>query len=504
MAKCIMLQGTGSSVGKSRLATGLCKVFTQDGFKVAPFKSQNMALNTYITKNGLEMGRAQAIQAEACDTKPSVLMNPVLLKPSSDKDSQVIVMGESYKNLSAKDYHEYKPELLSIIKMAYEKLSKENDIIVIEGAGSPAEINLRERDIVNMGLAELIDAPVVLVGDIDKGGVFASLAGTMLLLSEDERERVKGVIINKFRGDIKLLNPGLEMLEDIIKRPVLGVVPYRMDIHIDEEDSLTSEVLRSNKSQGNQRNYKLDIKVLCLPRMTNFTDFVPLEKWPGVRLSYINKEKHIGDTDILIIPGSENPFQDLDIIKKQGWDKEIEKLAESNKIIVGIGSGYSVLSKVIRLDTKEKKGLGLLDVNTSVPKKKLKHRIEGHIAEHFTGILHKTLIRGYIIGTITTENKGEVLEFIKLSGKNKEKFDGVVSKDGKIFGTNIHGIFDNSDFTYRFLKYAYKMRTGKDLEDTITFFDYFSFRQNEYDRWADIVRSSIDIDKLYQIMNISP
>lgn len=495
-----MLQGTGSSVGKSRLATGLCRVFAQDGFKVAPFKSQNMALNTYITEDGLEMGRAQAIQAEACNVEPSVLMNPVLLKPSSDKNSQVVVMGKNYKNLSAKDYHQYKLELLSIIKKAYEELSIQNDIIVIEGAGSPAEINLRERDIVNMGLAELIDAPVVLVGDIDKGGVFASLAGTMLLLSDDEKERIKGVIINKFRGDIELLKPGLKMLEDIIKRPVLGVVPYRMDIHIDEEDSLTSEILISKKNQENQKDYKLNIKVLSLPRMVNFTDFVPLEKWPGVRLSYINLEDSIGDADILIIPDSEDPFKDLDIIKKQGWDKEIEKLAQENTIIIGIGSGYSVLSKTIKSDKIKRRGLDLLDIETVVSDEKLKYRVVGHVIEP----VEKSPIQGYITNVIKLEDKGTDLDFMKISGTNKQKFDGVVSRDGKIFGTNIHGLFDNSDFTYKFIKYAYKMRTGKHLGDDIINFDYLGYRQSEYDRWADVVRNTVDIDKLYQIMNISP
>lgn len=239
-ARCIMIQGTGSSVGKSRLVTGLCRVFKQDGFKVAPFKSQNMALNSFITRDGLEMGRAQATQAEACGMEPTVLMNPVLLKPHSDKNSQVIVNGKPFGSLSAMDYHEYKLKLINLVKDSYDKLARNNDIIVIEGAGSPAEINLRERDIVNMGMAELVDAPVVLVGDIDRGGVFASLAGTLLLLNDDEKSRIKAVIINKFRGDLKLLEPGLEMLEDIIKRPVLGVVPYT-DIYIDEEDSPQTE-----------------------------------------------------------------------------------------------------------------------------------------------------------------------------------------------------------------------------------------------------------------------
>lgn len=505
MAKCLMLQGTGSSVGKSRLATGLCRVFMQDGFKVAPFKSQNMALNTYITDDGLEIGRAQAIQAEASQIEPSVLMNPVLLKPNSDKKSEVIVMGKNYKNLSAIDYHEHKPELLSIIKRAYDKLAKQNDIIVIEGAGSPAEINLRERDIVNMGMAELVDAPVVLIGDIDKGGVFASLAGTMLLLTEDERVRVKGVIINKFRGDIKLLNPGLDMLEDIIKRPVLGVVPYAMDIYIDEEDSLNSEILRSRQNQQNRASDSIDIKVLCLPRITNFTDFVPLTKRPDVKLSYINTGDLIGNADVLIIPGSENPIEDLKVIQKQGWGEEIKKLAQKGAIILGISGGYSILSKNIRSNSKQTKGLALLDVETSITDKQLKSRVSGYITDKaFSSkkYMHKVIIKGYVIGEIKAEKKGNVRDFIRLSSGAKDEFDGVISLDGKVFGTNFHGIFDNSDFTNEFIKYVYKMKTGELLAEDIPSFDYLEYRQTEYDKWADVVRESIDIAKLYEIMNL--
>lgn len=496
-----MLQGTGSSVGKSRLAAGLCRVFAQDGFKVAPFKSQNMALNTYITSDSLEMGRAQAVQAEACGIKPSVMMNPVLLKPSTDKSSTVIVMGKVYKKLSAMDYHEEKPKLLTLIKDAYNKLAKGNDIIVIEGAGSPAEINLRDRDIVNMGMAELVDAPVILVGDIDKGGVFASIAGTMLLLTESERKRVKGTIINKFRGDIKLLEPGLLMLEDIISRPVLGVVPYTMDIYIDEEDSLTSEVTRLNARSS--KDNPLDIKILSLPHITNFTDFAPLSSWPGVDLSYVELGKAIGNPDVLIIPGSENPILDLEIIKSYGWDKEICSLSKKDTIIVGISSGYHILADKIKVtiagDKRTIKGLGLLDIDISLRLRKGATVVKGRIGSRHDAI-YKVPISGFITydADIISKGNNEALIYIE----NLNQYDGAISKDGKVIGTSVYGIFEDENFTHSFLKHIESLIFGGS-KSFIRDFDYQNFRENQFDKWAQIVRENIDISKLYEIMGIS-
>ena len=299
MAKVIMIQGTASNAGKSILVAGLCRIFKQDGYKVAPFKSQNMALNSFITEEGFEMGRAQVMQAEACKIKPKVEMNPILLKPTSDKGSQVIVNGKVYKDMSAKDYYKEKSKLKPEIMKAFNKLSKEYDIIVIEGAGSPAEINLKKDDLVNMGMAKMANSPVLIVGDIDRGGVFASLAGTMLLLDEDEKAMVKGTIINKFRGDVKILEPGLKMLEDIIKVPVVGVVPY-LNVNIDEEDSLTDKF--NNKSSGSL----IDIAVIRLPRISNFTDFNPLEYINGVKVRYVASTKELKNPDLIIIPGTKN------------------------------------------------------------------------------------------------------------------------------------------------------------------------------------------------------
>ena len=509
-AKCIMVQGTGSSVGKSRLVTGLCRVFKQDGFKVAPFKSQNMALNSYITKEGLEMGRAQATQAEACGIEPSVFMNPVLLKPYTDTSSQVVVKGRPFGSLSAMDYHDYKVKLLHVVKECYDKLARDNDIIVIEGAGSPAEINLREKDIVNMGMAELVDAPVVLVGDIDRGGVFAALAGTLLLLSEEEKARVKGVIINKFRGDLKLLEPGLEMLEDIIKRPVIGVVPYT-DIYIDEEDSPETEryrLLKKYKVESNEslQQKPLQVKILSLPRITNFTDFVPLAEFEGVKISYVSVGP-IEDADLLIIPGSENPKESIEFIKSRGWDKDINRLYHKGAVVLGIGSSFALLGKTFKTTSSDStiEGLGLFGVHIKLlPQEPT--RVKGEVASSlpdFASILSKAQLEGYRIysGEIIKEYEGNI-EFIKFKSKGHVDFDGLISQTGRVLGTFIHGIFDHTDFTQQFINYL----VSKRLNDSIIFethsFNFKNYKEAEYDRWADVVRNSLDIDMLYRIMGI--
>ena len=304
MAKSIMIQGTTSNAGKSLVTAGLCRILKQDGYKVAPFKSQNMALNSYITKEGLEMGRAQVMQAEAAGIEPNVCMNPILLKPTNDTGSQVILNGEVMGNMGAAEYYTHKQELIPHIMKAYEKLAEEYDIIVIEGAGSPAEINLRDADIVNMGMAKLVDAPVLIVGDIDRGGVFASLAGTLMLLTEEERARVKGTIVNKFRGDVQILKPGLDMLEDITKKPVVGVIPY-LYLDVDDEDSLSERL--EKKTVDNV----IDIAVIRVPRLSNFTDFNALEYIPGVSVRYVQNPRELKQPDLIILPGTKNTMGDL-------------------------------------------------------------------------------------------------------------------------------------------------------------------------------------------------
>lgn len=512
-ARCIMVQGTGSSVGKSRLVTGLCRIFKQDGFRVAPFKSQNMALNSYITRDGLEMGRAQATQAEACGIEPSALMNPVLLKPHSDKDSQVIVQGKPFGSLSAMDYHVYKPKLLKLVKESYDKLAQDNDIIVIEGAGSPAEINLRDTDIVNMGMAELVNAPVVLVGDIDRGGVFAALAGTLLLLTDDEKARVKAVIINKFRGDIKLLEPGLKMLYDIINRPVLGVVPYT-DIYIDEEDSPQTERERLSQKYriGNNdaaEQNQLKVKVLSLPRITNFTDFVPLGEFPGIKLSYVSRES-IADADVVLIPGSENPKESMDFIRFRGWDKEIQTLYQRGGVILGIGSSYPLLGETLSFSpgfgTEENvKGLGLFNMDIEM-KQQDSARVSGKVLNGLPApadILSGAEMEGYRIYSGNIKIKGKENNLIKINGSSENVTDGLISTNGRALGTFVHGVFDNTDFTVRFVNFLSRVKYGESITvDDTEYFDFKKFKEAEYDHWADIVRDSLDIKKIYEIMEI--
>ena len=338
MAKTIMIQGTMSNAGKSLLAAGLCRIFHQDGYRVAPFKSQNMALNSFITSEGLEMGRAQVMQAEAAGTEPSVLMNPILLKPTNDVGSQVIVNGEVLGTMSARDYFKYKKKLVPDIMKAFNKLAEENDIIVIEGAGSPAEINLKNEDIVNMGMAKMAKAPVLLAGDIDRGGVFAQLYGTVELLEEDERKMIKGLIINKFRGDKTILDPGVAMLEEKCGIPVVGVAPY-MNIQVEDEDSLTERFERP------QEVGQIDMAVIRVPRISNFTDFNPLESIPGVSLRYVQHPSDLMHPDVIFLPGTKNTMEDLKWLRESGMETLILKAAACGTLIFGNCGGYQMLGE---------------------------------------------------------------------------------------------------------------------------------------------------------------
>ncbi|EPZ53617.1 cobyric acid synthase CobQ [[Clostridium] sordellii ATCC 9714] len=344
--------------------------FKQDGYKVAPFKSQNMALNSYITKDGLEMGRAQVTQAEACGIEPDVRMNPILLKPAGKNRCQVIVKGKVLNTISSSVYHEYKNELAKMLRDIYADLSNEYEIIVLEGAGSCAEINLKDRDIANMGMAEIADAPVVLVADIDRGGVFASIAGTILLLEENERARVKGVIINKFRGSVDLLKSGIDMIEDIIKVPILGVVPYS-DLNIEDEDSVTDRFKKQFKESD------INIEVLRTPYMSNFTDIHMLEIQDDVSVKYVEKGQKLSNPDMVIIPGSKNTIEDLIYLRENGYEKQLKELEAKGTLIFGICGGYQILGKKlydpeeIEGSIKEINGIGLLDIETTFNKEKL-------------------------------------------------------------------------------------------------------------------------------------
>lgn len=498
-----MIQGTGSSVGKSMLVAGLCRIFKQDGFRVVPFKAQNMALNSFVTREGLEMGRAQAAQAEACGVEPSVLMNPVLLKPSSDRTCQVIVLGRVYGNLSAKDYQQFKPKLLEVVKESYEKLAAENDIVVIEGAGSPAEINLKDCDIANMGVARMVNAPVLLVGDIDRGGVFAALAGTMLLLTEEEKELVKGVIINKFRGDLDILKPGIRMLEDIIKRPVLGVVPYT-DVYIDDEDSCTERFRSGGKAAG------VTVKVLRLPHISNFTDFEALARNPHVSLSYVEGGTPLGEADAIILPGTKNTLGDLQAVRQWGWDRQIRELARKGAVVFGICGGFQMLGRVVRDpnrvegDIECAEGLGLLEVYTEIKTSKVTTQVEGKVLNGLpgcAGMLGGSAVRGYEIHMGDTQLGTGVRSFISLKrcGSNAEVLDGAVSPSGNVLGTYVHGIFDSAEFTSKFVRFLGDKK-GLHLDEYS--FDFNKYKESEYDRWADVVRESLDLRRIYSIIGI--
>ncbi|WP_432667584.1 cobyric acid synthase [Wukongibacter baidiensis] len=500
-----MMQGTASSVGKSILTTAFCRIFKEDGYKVAPFKSQNMALNSFITEKGLEMGRAQVVQAEASGIKPSVLMNPILLKPTTDKKCQVILNGKVYDNLSAMEYHNFKPKLKDLVKETYEKLSLQNDIVVLEGAGSPAEINLRENDLVNMGMAEISDSPVVIVGDIDRGGVFASIYGTIMLLSEEERKRVKGVIINKFRGDVEILKPGIKMLEDLINIPVLGVIPYT-DVQIEDEDSLAERFRK--KEEGKK---EINVEVLYLPHVSNFTDFNVFETQEDVSLRYVMRGESIGDPDILIIPGSKNTIEDLMYLRNSGLEEQILRLHKAGKIIVGICGGFQILGRSIKdpygteSGVEEINGLGLLNAETIFEEIKTTTQIEGETIEFEHGFLSKIAnhtVKGYEIHMGQTKLLDGTSPFLKITKRledDVEVLDGGINEKGNVFGTYIHGVFDNIGFTREILNRIREEKGLGNINSSINSFD--EFKEREYKKLAKIVRESVDMDKIYEIVN---
>ena len=495
----LMIQGTMSNAGKSFLVAGLCRIFKQEGFSVAPFKSQNMALNSFVTNEGLEIGRAQAMQAEASGVEPSVLMNPILLKPNDDTGSQVIVNGKPIGAMSAREYFAYKKSLVPEIKRAYEKLSSEHEIVVIEGAGSPAEINLKENDIVNMGMAEIADSPVLLVADIDRGGVFAQLVGTIELLEPNERSRVKGLIINKFRGDKSILDSGIKMLEEKTGIPVVGTVPY-MKIQLDDEDSLSENLHILTKFQANSE--KIQLTVVRLPHISNFTDFIPLQNHPCVNLYYVEKPKDLGSPDCIIIPGTKNTLGDLDWLKKTGLSGSIAALARSGTPICGICGGFQILGE--KLETEN--GLELLPVETEFSSEKVLTRVSGRTLSNLP-------VSGYEIheGRTCFVDGAEKSYFAEVtdSVSGERKFDGAVS--GNVFGTYIHGLFDSHEFTEKFLEMLAKRRNLdfpeiKKSQNLNAFQQNQSsreeFKESQYNLLADTLRKHLDMEKIYGIMGI--
>ncbi len=490
----IMIQGTASSVGKSLITTAFCRIFKEDGFRAVPFKSQNMSLNSYITEDGLEMGRAQVAQAEAAGLKPDVAMNPILIKPTGDKTAQIIVGGKVWKNITAEAYQKEKPALKSTVLEFYKKLENQSDLLVIEGAGSPAEINLQENDLVNMGLAEMIDAPVILVGDIDKGGVFASLVGTIALLPEADRKRVKGFIINKFRGDINILTPGLDKLEEMTGIPVLGVVPYG-HFDIEEEDG-TAERLHSRQRKGG-----IEVVVIRLPRISNFTDFHWLEMIEGIDLRYTDVASEIGTPDLLIIPGTKNTLEDLAFLRDTGIEATIKKVHEAGSMICGICGGFQMLGSwlhdphKVESERGSMRGMGLLGVETTFEPHKTTIQVNGTALDQYP-------VKGYEIHMGQSNLLESVKPFARVKGLSEHlsRDDGAVSQDGKVWGTYIHGIFDNQKFVEALFK-KLNEQTGKETSVRITE-EFAVYKEKQYKKLADSIRESINIDKVYQLMGL--
>ncbi len=485
-----MVVGTSSGAGKSITVTALCRVLTKDGYKVSPFKSQNMALNSFVTKSGLEMGRAQVVQAYACMIEPEAYMNPILLKPTTDRKIQIIVNGKSIGNMSGIEYGKFKTSLKPEIMKSYDYIRENYDISILEGAGSPVEINIKGEDIANMKMAEMADSPVILVADIDRGGVFASIYGTIMLMSEKERARVKGVIINKFRGDINILKSGLEEIEKLTGVPVIGVMPYT-NVDIEDEDSVTERFKRLQKKKG------INISVIKLKHISNFTDIDALRMVEDINIKYINSVDEMGEEDIIIIPGTKNTIDDLKELKDNGIATEIIKASKNGKVIIGICGGFQMLGEKIKdpygieSEIKEIPGLGLLELETVMEKEKNTTQYEGKLS-NCTGLLEGLEgeeIKGYEIHQgVTFGNESKV---------NDEDRIITIIKGENIFATYLHGIFENEKITRNILN---KVRAKKGIELQMKGITFDEYREQQLDKLEKIFRENVDIDKIYEIL----
>lgn len=512
MGRTLMLQGCASDVGKSVLTAAFCRILADDGWRVAPFKAQNMALNSFVTLEGGEIGRAQAMQAEAAGVAPHVDMNPILQKPVSDTMAQVIVEGVPIGNMTAKEYLDFKQtQGRAIVARALQRLRQRFDIVILEGGGSPAEVNLRQHDLVNMAAAEMADAPVVLIGDIDRGGVFAYLVGTMLLLNEKERARVKAVLINKFRGSQCLLEPGLRLLEKKISRPVLGVIPYFTDLRLPEEDAV---------GEGNESlaDGDVDIAVLYLPHISNFTDFDPLAAEPGVRLRYVRSVRELGTPDVIFIPGTKNTMADLAYLRQSGWEEAIRIARRSGVIIGGICGGYQMLGRWIHdqdgVDGESPgtmAGMQLLDIETRFERQKATRQVVGELVAGFgpDKLGQGERIEGYEIhmGVSYPADDAAVSSLARIRDRygghlsgDSYRLDGAVSPDGLVFGTYVHGLFDQDGVRHCLLRWIRERKWSTNRQAQTV-----SWRQQRleaYRQLADRVREAVDMDMLYHILGI--
>mgnify|MGYP002991407964 CR=1 FL=1 len=479
-----MIQGTMSNAGKSLLAAGLCRVLSQDGLRVAPFKSQNMALNSGVTADGLEMGRAQIMQAEACGIAPDVRMNPILLKPESDHRSQLIVAGKAQGAFAARDYFARKKAFMPQILEAFDSLAEENDVIVIEGAGSPVEINLAENDIVNMGLARAVSSPVLLAGDIDPGGVFAQLYGTVALQSEEDRRRIKGVVVNKFRGDRAILEPGLKTLEELCGVPVAGVVPY-LHVDIDDEDSLSERFGRDKEPR------LIDIAVIRLPRISNFTDFSPLERYENVSLRYVERARDLRAPDMIVLPGTKSTIADLRWLRQSGLEAAIKKATSGGTLVFGVCGGYQMLGRHIS-DPEQVEAAGITEIDGMglLPGKTV-----------FEGAKVQTQTSGVFSGVegLLSALNGKRYAGYEIHMGRSEEARGALFSMGNVYGSYVHGIFDEQEVADTILK-ALCTKKGVSFESLGTF-DARAYKERQYDLLADAVRAGLDMPLIYRILN---
>ncbi|MGX9134580.1 cobyric acid synthase [Rummeliibacillus sp. JY-2-4R] len=498
-AKALMIQGTASDVGKSMICTAFCRIFSDDGLKVVPFKSQNMALNSFVTIDGGEIGRAQGVQAEAARVIATTDMNPILLKPKQDMVSEVIVHGKHFMDMSATKYrNNFVQEAMPIVEKSIHKLQKEYDVIVLEGAGSPAEINLKDRDIANMRMAHLSDASVILVADIDRGGMFASIIGTLALLDDSERARVKGIIINKFRGMRELLDDGVKWLEKETGIPVLGVIPF-IDINIEAEDSLALSSLRFKRPK--QHEFAIDIAMICLPRISNFTDVDPFFDEPEVGVRLVRHVKDLGNPDLLILPGTKNTIDDLQWLKDQGFELAINRLVEKGTHIFGICGGFQMLGQrlldpdAVEGDGSSAVGLSLLPLTTIFNKVKKTVQMTGSI-----NILDQNMkVTGYEIHlgkTIIEDKNGSA--FLSLSDG---RTDGAVAMNGQIIGTYFHGIFNNREFTRKIVNQLRNKKGLEPLNEEVK--SDAERREAAYQLLANHVKQNIDLEKVYEMIQTS-
>lgn len=505
-ARALAILGTGSDVGKSLITAGICRLLHRTGVQVAPFKAQNMSLNSFVTPDGHEIGRAQALQAEACGIPPHVDMNPILLKPESDTCSQVVVHGKVLGKREASAYFDGRRGLRSVVEESYTRLAGQYEAIVIEGAGSAAEVNLREYDLVNWPVAELADAQVVLVADIDRGGVFAQVLGTLDLLTSDERARICGIIINKFRGDAKLFADGVKFLEARSGLPVLGVVPFLRDLMLDQEDSL--ELSRNRQTRF--ASDRLNIAVIVLPHMSNFTDFNILASETDVALKYVTSPSTLAETDVVIIPGSKNTLADLSYLRGKGYVPALDNHLHHQRELIGICGGYQMLGQTISDLYKVEQGgmsggLGYLNTETELKQAKCTTQVEASTEGVLVG--GRILVRGYQIHMGVTRRMNELPCFrvrrhsapdekIHPSiAMSEEAFDGAIRKDGLVWGTYIHGVFDEPGFRRAWLNRA-RMRKGLPPLDELVSKAITVQSQGELDRWADHLSHTLDLSGL--------